>query len=86
MTLDRTPWFTGIAVSVFAAMLSTSAVAAFCIALGNVNVLLAVVVNIIAVGGLAPTVWRWRAVSVWRWVVYGAVVGVPLGWIAAIAA
>jgi hypothetical protein len=86
VTQDRTPWFTGIAVSVFAAMLSTSAVAAFCVALGNVNVLLAGVVNVIAVGGLAPTVWRWRAVPVWRWVVYGAVVGVPLGWIAAIAA
>ena len=64
MTSDRTPWFTGIAVSVFAAMLSTSAVAAFCIALGDVNVLLAVVVNLIAVGGLAPTVWRWRAIPV----------------------
>ncbi|MFE5643526.1 DUF2537 domain-containing protein [Rhodococcus sp. NPDC056516] len=86
MTQDRTPWFTGIAVSVFAAMLSTSAVAAFCVALGNVNVLLAIVVNLIAVGGLAPTVWRWRATPVWRWVVFGAVVGVPLGWIAAIAA
>ena len=86
MTSDRTPWFTGIAVSVFAAMLSTSAVAAFCIALGDVNVLLAVVVNLIAVGGLAPTVWRWRAIPVWRWVVFGGAAGVPLGWIAAIAA
>lgn len=86
MTSDRTPWFTGIAVSVFAAMLSTSPLAAFFIALGDVNVLLAVVVNLIAVGGLAPTVWRWRAIPVWRWVVFGAAAGVPLGWIAAIAA
>ncbi|MDI9914859.1 DUF2537 domain-containing protein [Rhodococcus sp. IEGM 1379] len=83
---SRTPWATGVVVSIFAAMLSTVAVAAFSEGLANVNAVLAIVVNIVAVGGLAPTVWRWRAVPVWRWVVYGAVVGIPLGWIAAIAA
>ncbi|MCJ0904946.1 DUF2537 domain-containing protein [Rhodococcus sp. ARC_M6] len=83
---SRTPWATGVAVSIFAAMLSTVAVAAFSEGLADINAVLAIVVNIVAVGGLAPTVWRWRAVPVWRWVVYGAVAGIPLGWITAIAA
>ncbi|MGC0362562.1 hypothetical protein ABH922_000546 [Rhodococcus sp. 27YEA15] len=86
MKAAQTPWFTGIAVSVFAAMLSTSAVAVFCVGLGNVSVVLAIIVNLIAVAGLAPTLWRWRAIPVWRWVLYGAVAGIPLGWLAAIAA
>lgn len=85
-TPDQTPWFTGAAISIFAAMLSLTAVAIFSEGLANINVFLAVVINAIAVGGLAPTVWRWRALPTWRWVVYGAVVGIPLGWIAAIAA
>lgn len=80
-----TPWFTGVAVSIFAAMLSIAAVGAFSQGLAHVNVFLAVAVNVIAVAGLAPTVWRWRAVPIWRWVVYGAVAGIPLGWVAAIA-
>jgi len=38
--------------------------------------------NLIAVGGLAPTVWGWRAVPVWRWFVLGSGIGVAGGWIA----
>ena len=47
--------------------------------------LLAVGLNIVAVGGLAPTVWSWRTRPVWRWFVLGSGVGVAIGWIALLA-
>jgi hypothetical protein len=40
------------------------------------------VINVVAVGGAAPTVWRWHEVIVWRWAVYGSATGVGLGWLA----
>jgi hypothetical protein len=47
--------------------------------------MLAVGLNLVAVGGLAPTVWGWRARPVWRWFVLGAGVGVAGAWIALLA-
>ncbi|PWQ88477.1 DUF2537 domain-containing protein, partial [Enterococcus faecium] len=44
--------------------------------------LLAAGLNLIAVGGLAPTVWGWRHRLVWRWFVYGAAAGGAGGWVA----
>ena len=41
--------------------------------------------NVIAVGGLAPTLWDWRKNPVRRWFVLGAGVGDPVGWIAMLA-
>ena len=49
--------------------------------LTRVNPLLAITLNVIAVGGLAPTVWTWRNRPVWRWFVLGGGVGVAIGWI-----
>jgi hypothetical protein len=37
--------------------------------------------NLIAVGGLAPTLWGWRRMPVRRWFVLGIAVGVAVGWI-----
>ena len=37
--------------------------------------------NLVAVGGLAPTLWGWRRVPVRRWLVLGAFAGVAIGWI-----
>ena len=54
---------------------------AFGAALLQVNVVVAVAINLVAVVGSAPTVWRWRATPVWRWVVYGLAAGVALAWI-----
>jgi hypothetical protein len=42
---------------------------------------LSLAVNLVAVGGVAPTVWRWRARPVTRWVLAGASTGVALAWI-----
>ncbi len=69
-------------VAALSAALFTVAVIAFGGAMIEVHPLLAVVVNVVVVAGAAPTVWQWRAVPVWRWVVYGATVGVGAGWVA----
>jgi hypothetical protein len=37
---------------------------------------------VIAVGGAAPTAWRWRSVPVVRWVLAGVAVGIALAWFA----
>lgn len=69
-------------VACFAAALSAVAVIACGAAMIAVHPLLALVVNVVVVAGVAPTVWQWRAVPVWRWVVYGAAAGVVVGWLA----
>ncbi|MGW0173011.1 DUF2537 domain-containing protein [Rhodococcus sp. NPDC003322] len=66
----------------FSAVLVTVAVIACGAAMIAVHPLLALVVNVVVVAGVAPTVWQWRQVPVWRWVVYGAVAGVVAGWLA----
>lgn len=79
---DPTPWGAGLTVGVVVAALTAVAVYAFGAALAQVHPLLAVVVNAIAVGGAAPSVWRWRGAPVTRWVLGGGVTGVLLAWFA----
>ncbi|WP_245649709.1 DUF2537 domain-containing protein [Nocardia shimofusensis] len=77
---DPTPWAAGITVAVLVALLATVAVYAFGSALGEVHPLLALLINVVAVGGAAPTAWRWRHTPVTRWVLLGCAAGVALGW------
>ncbi|WP_245545698.1 DUF2537 domain-containing protein [Nocardia higoensis] len=78
---DPTPWSAGITVAVLVAVLTAVAVYAFGSALAEVHPLLAVLINVVAVGGAAPTAWRWRHTPVTRWVLLGCTSGVALGWI-----
>ena len=61
------------------------AVVVLSLGLVRVHPLLAVGLNIVAAGGLAPTLWSWRHIPVRRWFVLGAVVGVAGGWLVALA-
>lgn len=79
---EPTPWATGLLVGAFAAVFTLVGVVAFGSALATIHPLLAVGFNLVVVGGAAPTVWRWRHVAVWRWVVYGMAAGVISGWLA----
>lgn len=81
----RTPWATGLMVAGFAAALSGAGVAACGVAMAAVHPLLALVVNVLVAVGIAPTLWQWRAVPVWRWAVFGVAAGVVAGWIALLA-
>ncbi|MEE6164680.1 MULTISPECIES: DUF2537 domain-containing protein [unclassified Mycolicibacterium] len=86
MTDDSTPWGTGLTVAGFVAAVLAAAIVVLGLGLTRVHPLLAIGLNMVAVGGLAPTVWGWRHRPVWRWFVLGAGVGVAVGWIALLAA
>jgi hypothetical protein len=82
---DATPWATGLTVAMFVAAVIATAVVVLSIGLARVHPLLAVGLNLVAVGGLAPTVWGWRRVPVRRWFVLGSAVGVGGAWVALLA-
>ena len=82
---DETPWATGLTVAAFVAAVIAAAIVVLSIGLIRVHPLLAAGLNLVAVGGLAPTVWGWRNVPVWRWFVLGSAVGVAAAWIALVA-
>jgi hypothetical protein len=69
----------------FVAALTGTAVVVLSLGLIRVHPLLAVGLNIVAVGGLAPTLWGWRQTPVLRWFVLGAGVGVAAAWLALLA-
>ena len=85
MTDDSTPWGMGLTVAAFVAAVTAAAIIVLSVGLTRVHPLLAVGLNLVAVGGLAPTVWGWRTLPVWRWFVLGAGVGVAVAWIALLA-
>ena len=85
MTDTDTPWGTGLTVAAFVAGVIGVAIVVLSIGLIRIHPLLAVGLNLVAVGGLAPTVWGWRRKPVWRWFVLGSCVGVAVGWVTALA-
>ena len=72
-------------VAAFVAATTAAAVVVLSLGLIRVHPLVAVGLNVVAVGGLAPTVWGWRKVPVWRWFVLGLGVGVSAAWLALLA-
>ena len=72
-------------VSAFVAAVTAAAVVVLTLGLIRVHLLLAIGLNLVAVGGLAPTVWGWRSVPVLRWITLGLGVGVAGAWLALLA-
>ncbi|MGH3676589.1 MAG: DUF2537 domain-containing protein [Mycobacterium sp.] len=85
MTDEATPWGTGLTVSAFVAAVTAAAVVVLSLGLIRVHPLLAIGLNLVAVGGLAPTVWGWRSVPVLRWITVGLGVGVAGAWLGLLA-
>jgi hypothetical protein len=79
------PWGTGLTVAGFVAAVTGVAIVVLSLGLMRVHPLLAVGLNIVAVGGLAPTLWGWRRTPVLRWFVLGAGVGVAGAWLTVLA-
>jgi len=77
---DSTPWGTGLTVSAFVAAVTAAAIVVLGMGMTRVNPAVSIALNLVAVGGLAPTLWGWRRVPVRRWFVLGAAVGVAVGW------
>jgi hypothetical protein len=65
----------------FVAAVTAVAIVVLSLGLVRVHPLLAVGLNIVAAGGLAPTLWGWRHTPVLRWFVLGAGVGVTAAWV-----
>lgn len=82
---QTTPWATGLTVAAFVAAVSGTAIAVLSLGLIRVHLAVAVVLNLIAVGGLAPTVWGWRRTPVLRWFALGAGLGVAGAWLVLLA-
>jgi hypothetical protein len=79
------PWATGLTVAGFVAAVTAVAIVVLSLGLVGVHPLLAVGLNIVAAGGLAPTLWGWRRTPVLRWFVLGAGVGVTGAWLTLLA-
>ena len=65
----------------FVAAVTGVAVVVLGLGLIRVHPLLALGLNIVAAGGLAPTLWGWRRTAVLRWLVLGVGVGVTVAWL-----
>jgi hypothetical protein len=76
------PWGMGLTVAGFVAAVTGVAIVVLSLGLVQVHPLLAVGLNLVAAGGLAPTFWGWRHTLVLRWFVLGAGVGVAGAWLA----
>jgi hypothetical protein len=82
---ESVPWATGLTVAAFVAAVTAAAIVVLSLGLLRVHALLAVGLNVVAAGGLAPTLWGWRRTPVLRWFVLGAAVGVAVAWVALLA-
>ncbi|VBA43166.1 hypothetical protein LAUMK13_04389 [Mycobacterium innocens] len=82
---ESVPWATGLVVAGFVAAVIGVGMVVLSLGLIRVHPLLAVGLNVVAVGGLAPTLWGWRRTPVLRWFVLGAGVGVVVAWLTLLA-
>ncbi len=78
---EPTPWATGLTVAAIVAAITATALVIVTAGLTQVNVLLAVAVNLAIAAGFAPSIWLGRRLLVWRWVAYGVAAGIVLAWI-----
>lgn len=80
---EPTPWVTGLALAIFAALLV--GVAGWVLSAGlSDRPIVAVVVNLLVAGGLAPAIWLSRDLPVLRWIAGGTLAGILCGWTAAL--
>jgi uncharacterized protein DUF2537 len=79
---EPTPWSTGLAVSVIAAIMIMIVVITLSLSLGQANRWLPLIANVVIALGLAPSVWLARRTPVWRWVAFGVMGGLAVAWIA----
>ncbi len=76
-----TPWATGLVIAAFTAAVVGTAIVVLSLGLTRVHPILAVALNAVAVGGLAPTVWEHRRTPVLRWFAFGAGFAVAGAWL-----
>ena len=78
---EPTPWATGLTVTIVVGAMICVAVTSLSFALAQASLWLAVIANVVIIGGLSPSVWLARDVPVWRWVALGVTGGLGLAWV-----
>lgn len=77
---EPTPWATGAVLAAVSAVVVLVALLVLTRGVASLSGVLALVVDVVVVAGLAPSAWLARALPVWRWVALGATVGTVLAW------
>ncbi|MDT8911173.1 DUF2537 domain-containing protein [Amycolatopsis sp. PS_44_ISF1] len=78
---EPTPWFTGLTVSAFAAVLVVVAMLALTTTLAReTSGWLAVLAAVVVTGGITPSLWLGRSLPILRWAVFGAAAGLVVAW------
>jgi hypothetical protein len=80
---EPVPWASGLGLAAFSALVVGVAVWVLSAGLAGRPVL-AIGVNVLVAGGLAPAMWLSRGLPVLRWIALGCAVGVVAGWICAL--
>lgn len=76
-----TPWATGLTISAIVGVIVAIALTVVSLGLSEVNVFVAVAVNLGVAAGFAPSIWLGRNVLVWRWVAFGGAAGIVGAWV-----
>lgn len=78
---EETPWGTGLAVTGIVGALVATILMLVTLGMADINIVLAVVINLGIAAGFAPSVWFGRSIPAWRWVVFGIGAGVVAAWL-----
>ncbi|MEO9327090.1 DUF2537 domain-containing protein [Gordonia aurantiaca] len=76
---EPTPWGLGIIVAVFCALFGAFVLVGIHELIGNIQRFLGIAAVLIVAGGLGWTLWEFRYRPVWRWIVWGLLVGFLAG-------
>ena len=83
---QQTPWLTGVVLAVLAGIFTVLVTLSFYSVIATFNAGVGVAVVLVAMAGIAPTVWVLRERPVWRWSCAGVAVGAVVGAISVIGA
>ncbi len=78
---EPTPWGTGAVVAAYVAVLVAVADVLLADAVAAAFGLLWLPANLLVTAGAAPSLWRARTVTFWRWPAFGAAAGLAAAWV-----
>ncbi|WP_439031966.1 DUF2537 domain-containing protein [Gordonia terrae] len=76
---EPTPWVLGIVVGVVCALFAAFVLVGVYFLIGGVLRFLGIAAVLVVAGGLGWTLWEFRMRPVWRWVVWGLLIGFLAG-------
>lgn len=75
----ETPWLSGVTLAVFSGLFTVLVTLSFYAVIATFNAGVGVLVVLVAMAGIAPTIWVLRERPVWRWSCAGVAVGAVIG-------